>query len=149
MPQREQIVKTSTEMFLNLGLKSVRMDDIARQLGMSKRTLYEMFNDKSTLVEECFVYHISKNKQLIEERTSHAANVMEEIFIMLGHMKQDEKEAAFMSSLKRFYPEIFERWITEIHKKSLEQLDLLLARGIEQELFVPGMNQQLAPVVLV
>lgn len=45
-PQKGRIIDQAMQMFVSQGIKSVRMDDIAQQLGVSKRTLYEMFGDK-------------------------------------------------------------------------------------------------------
>ena len=50
MTPKERIVEQTMEMFVTQGIKSVRMDDIARQLSISKRTLYEMFGDKEELL---------------------------------------------------------------------------------------------------
>lgn len=49
-PQKERIIDQAMHMFVSQGIKSVRMDDIAQQLGVSKRTLYEMFGDKEGLL---------------------------------------------------------------------------------------------------
>ena len=46
MTQRERIIEQAARMFAEQGIKSIRMDDIAKELGVSKRTLYEMFEDK-------------------------------------------------------------------------------------------------------
>ncbi|WP_303669866.1 TetR/AcrR family transcriptional regulator, partial [uncultured Alistipes sp.] len=45
-PRKERIIDQAMQMFVAQGIKAVRMDDIARQLGVSKRTLYEEFGDK-------------------------------------------------------------------------------------------------------
>ena len=50
MTQRERIVEQAAKMFAEQGIKSIRMDDIARSLGVSKRTLYEMFEDRKSVV---------------------------------------------------------------------------------------------------
>lgn len=136
-------------MFFNQGLKAVRMDDIAMELGVSKRTLYELFGDKRHLLDKCLGYHITRNRQIMEERTSMAKNVIEEIFILLNNMKRDEKEAAFMDNLKKFYPDIFNKWIEEAHRQSYQQLNLMLGRGVEQGLFMADINRELALVTLV
>lgn len=136
-------------MFLNLGLKSVRMDDIATSLGISKRTLYEMFGDKKALLDECLSFFFDQREQLIRERTEGAANVMEEIAVMLDHMNRDEKEAVFMDNLKKFYPDIFDKWIVKAHRNSYEKLDQLFDRGISQGLLLPDMNRELALMTLV
>ena len=49
MSQKEYIIERASEMFVANGIKSVRMDDIAHNLGVSKRTLYELFGDKATI----------------------------------------------------------------------------------------------------
>ena len=48
--QRERIIEQAAKMFAEQGIKSIRMDDIAKALGVSKRTLYEMFEDKEELL---------------------------------------------------------------------------------------------------
>ena len=50
---RERIVDTALQSFVTHGIKSITMDDIAAALGISKRTLYEVFADKETLLMEC------------------------------------------------------------------------------------------------
>ena len=57
MTQREKIVDRVSQMIKAVGVKSVRMDDVASDLGMSKRTLYEMFGDKEELIYESAKYH--------------------------------------------------------------------------------------------
>lgn len=149
MSQKERIIREATAMFFDQGLKSVRMDDIATGLGVSKRTLYEMFGDKKALLEECVAYHIRGKRQMMHDSTANAHNVMEEIFELLSHMKRDEREAAFMGNLKKFYPEIFKKWIEEGHRYSYEQLDKMFDRGINEGLFLADMNKELALVTLV
>ena len=50
-PRKERIIDQAMQMFVAQGIKAVRMDDIARQLGVSKRTLYEEFGDKEQLLD--------------------------------------------------------------------------------------------------
>ena len=50
---RERIIMTATEAFTLKGIKCITMDDIAAALGISKRTLYEVFADKESLLKEC------------------------------------------------------------------------------------------------
>jgi hypothetical protein len=58
MEQREQILKGVSLLFLKFGFKSITMDDIARELGLSKKTLYQHFADKNDLVEQCVQSHL-------------------------------------------------------------------------------------------
>ena len=50
---RDQIIEKTTELFVHNGVKSMRMDDIASELGISKRTIYEQFSDRESLIEAC------------------------------------------------------------------------------------------------
>lgn len=52
---RERIILAAVELFTTNGIKSITMDEIAASLGISKRTLYEVFPDKETLLEECIL----------------------------------------------------------------------------------------------
>jgi AcrR family transcriptional regulator len=136
-------------MFLGQGLKSVRMDDISTELGVSKRTLYEMFGDKEALLRECVIHHFAGKHDTMMERTATAANVMEEIFIMLSNMKRDEKEVAFVENLKKFYPEIYGEQMEIAHRYSYEKLGEMFDRGMSEGLFLPDMQKELALVTLV
>ena len=135
-------------MFLEEGVKSVRMDDIAMRLGVSKRTLYEMFSDKSDLLEQSLGCYFEQRRDEMEARTKHAANIFEEIFLILDAMKSDERRGVLIGNLKKFYPEIHRRIEEEAHKFSDREFDRLLDRGISQGLLLPDMNKELAMVTL-
>ena len=77
MTQREKIVDHVSQMILSLGVKSVRMDDVANSLGMSKRTLYEMFADKEELLFESIVYLMECRQQNLSEQMRGCDNMLE------------------------------------------------------------------------
>ena len=136
-------------MFLEEGIKSVRMDDIAMRLGVSKRTLYEMFSDKSDLLEQCLMSHFRQMRHEMTEQTKGATNVIEEIFFLLGSMKEDDRDRVLIGNLKKFYPAIYHRIEEEGHRFSFGEFNRLLDRGISQGLFLPDMNKELALMTLV
>ena len=146
--QKERIIREAAAMFLDEGIKSVRMDDIANRLGVSKRTLYEMFGDKQDLLEQSLKYHFERKRDEMHERTREAANVFEEIFLMMGATKEGEHNKVLINSLKKFYPEIYHRLEEEAHCFSYEAFECLLDRGIEQGLFMPDMNKDMALTTL-
>lgn len=51
---REEIIRTTRDLIIRNGIRAVRVDEIAQKLEISKRTLYELFSDKDTLVEQCW-----------------------------------------------------------------------------------------------
>jgi AcrR family transcriptional regulator len=149
MDQKQRIIKEASAMFLEEGIKSVRMDDIAMRLGISKRTLYEMFSDKSDLLEQSLLSHFEQKRRKMMEQTKGATNVFEEIFSLLGSMKKDDRDKVLVGNLKKFYPAIYHRIEEEGHHFSFGEFDRLLDRGIAQGLFLPDMNKELALMTLI
>ena len=77
MTQREKIVDRVSQMIKAVGVKSVRMDDVASDLGMSKRTLYEMFGDKEELLSESILYMMEQRQKDIYEKVAGCDNMVE------------------------------------------------------------------------
>lgn len=106
---REKIITKSGELFLNLGFKSVTMDDIARELAISKKTLYKYFSNKAMLVDastETIQESIDATIKLIK---SNGYNAIEEEFAIKAIFKEMFKNAkdSPMYQLKKYYPEIY------------------------------------------
>ncbi len=144
MDPKHRIIHRAAEMFLDEGIKSVRMDDIATRLGVSKRTLYEMFGDKRDLLEQSVAHYFVGKRQAILSRTAEADNVLEEIFLMMYTMKRDERDVALAYNLKKFYPEIYHRLELDAYEFTRREFDRLIAGGIRQGLFVPSLDKSLA-----
>ncbi len=134
---REKILIGATDLFLNYGFKSVTMDDIANALGMSKKTIYQHFDNKTKLVEattfnlfefiSCGIDHIcSLEKNPIEEIYSIKQFVME--------LLKDEKSSP-QYQLQKYYPKIF----NTLKNKQFEVMQTCvtgnLNKGIEQGLY--------------
>ena len=135
MTQKERIIAQAMQMFVSQGIKSVRMDDIARQLGVSKRTLYEMFGDKESLLYLTMEYFFECKRLERREACAGARNVLEAMFRVLGN-------------LRKFYPAVHERLLREGSAKSRCDLEGMLRQGIADGLFVETINVDLAISVL-
>ena len=79
---RERIVTTASRLFQAQGVKQVRMDDVARELSVSKKTLYELFADKEELLLEVVKVISMGFHQNIKEIICSSANVLEQIFML-------------------------------------------------------------------
>ena len=135
MDQKERIIEQAMHMFVSQGIKSVRMDDIAQQLGVSKRTLYELFGDTEGL--------------LYLAMCAHARNVLEAMFIVLGGvMDNAEVIQRLLNNLRKFYPAVHDKMTREGTAKSRRDLQEMLEKGIADGLFVDTINLDLAISVL-
>ncbi|MEX6626474.1 TetR/AcrR family transcriptional regulator [Tenacibaculum salmonis] len=106
---RDKILNKAGEMFLNYGFKSVTMDDIAGELGISKKTLYKYFSKKTELVDastDAIHYTISEAITKIKEQ---GYNAVEEEFAVKAIFKEMFKNAKTspMYQLRKYYPETY------------------------------------------
>ena len=106
---RENIINKATELFLTLGFKSVTMDDIANELGISKKTIYVHFENKTKLVEATTLEMFALISQGIDSICLLEKDPIEEIYdikkLVLEHLK-DEKSSPY-HQLQKYYPKIF------------------------------------------
>ncbi len=131
---KEKILHKASEMFLNLGFKSVTMDDIASELGMSKKTIYSHFPTKLKLVQETTFYVVDNVNDAICSILSADYNPIEEVFTIksvINNQLKNEKSSPHYQ-LQKYYPKIFK----QLKDKQFESVNHCiisnLERGIEQ-----------------
>ncbi|MCF4100309.1 TetR/AcrR family transcriptional regulator [Gillisia sp. M10.2A] len=105
---REKILEKAAEMFLNIGFKSVTMDDIANELGISKKTIYTHFSTKSKLVEAAALYIFDTISTGIKAISKQELNVVEETYAIknfaLTHLKSEKSSPLYQ--LNKYYPKV-------------------------------------------
>ncbi|MDY0780958.1 TetR/AcrR family transcriptional regulator [Tenacibaculum sp. IB213877] len=134
---REKILDKAGEMFLNLGFKSVTMDDIASEIGVSKKTIYTHFKNKTDLVKEVTNYmfdNICCGIDLIHEQEKNPIIELFEIKrFVINHLKNEKSSPQYQ--LQKYYPKIF----SDIKKKQFDfmqnSIKENLQRGLDQQLF--------------
>lgn len=107
---KEKILHTATELFLEQGFKSVTMDDLANKMGISKKTIYSHFKNKTQLVEQTTANLFCTISEGIEHICSLGQNPIEELyeikkFAML-HLKDEKSSPQYQ--LQKYYPKIHE-----------------------------------------
>lgn len=104
---RELILRTALEQFTSRGIKDVKMDDIASMLSISKRTIYELFNDKEQLLFEALKLHNEKILQegkLIVRKASHTLEIILNLYDKYVDILSNINKK-FFTDLKK-YPDI-------------------------------------------
>ena len=149
MDQKERIIEQAMRMFVAQGIKSVRMDDIAQQLGVSKRTLYELFGDKEGLLYLAMDRYFEQTRLERSLACANARNVLEAMFMVLGSvMDNSEVIQRLLNNLRKFYPSVYDKMMREGTVKSRRDLQDMLEKGIADGLFVDTINFDLAISVL-
>ncbi len=141
---REKILHRATDLFLNLGFKSVTMDDLANEMGISKKTIYSHFENKTKLIEESTMdlfYCISDG---IDDIIALKKNPIEELyeikkFVML-HLKDEKSSPQYQ--LRKYYPKIFETLKKKEFKVMQECVVDNIRRGMEIGIYRENLNIQ-------
>ena len=126
---KNTIIHKSAELFLKYGFKSVTMDDIATELGMSKKTIYTYFETKTKLVSETALHIFYEIEKGINEICMEGFSPIKEIYeIKTNVMRQLYNEQTYpMYQLQKYYPKIFEL----IKAKQFEMLQNCVVTNIK------------------
>jgi AcrR family transcriptional regulator len=103
---QQEIITAAFKQFKLLGFKSVTMDDIVRKIGISKKTLYELFKDKDELVLECIKYMLNDNQVQTEKALKNSINAIDQainILMIMEKMIRGMNPVCYLD-LQRFYP---------------------------------------------
>ena len=149
MTQRELIIEQTTKMFVNHGVKAVRMDDIAHELSVSKRTLYELFGDKEELLYLCIKHFIEEGRTRRQKQIAEIDNDLEIMLFSVRDMISVAPVSARMRrNIKRFYPSVFQRLEDDAQKASRDDLKRWLEKCVEQGYMVSTSNCDFVAKVL-
>jgi AcrR family transcriptional regulator len=149
MVQRETIIEQSAKLFAEQGIKSIRMDDIAQSLGVSKRTLYEMVEDKEELLYLSIRYMQSRRMAKVEQKLRENTESLVQLFDSFALMTENrELHRRISSNLRKFYPATFERLRKEAEAESGKILFSLIQHYIDCGLIVPTVDIRLSVTIL-
>lgn len=139
----ERIITTAIQAFVTEGIKSVKMDDIANRLSISKRTLYEIFNDKEELLSECVKRRYQDTKAYMASVYEKSDNIMEVILEYYLKNLEDLKRVnhRFFEDMKK-YPSIVLQMKKERSNNQKAAVEFF-QKGIEQGLFKDDMDMGL------
>jgi AcrR family transcriptional regulator len=139
---KEKIISKSEDLFLTLGFKNVTMDDIASALGISKKTIYTNFSNKTELVRAVtfsILEHIYKG---IEQINKNSINPIEELYdikmFLINYLKNERMSAQYQ--LKKYYPKIYDELQVKKFQKMHSSVEDSLKKGVELKLFRPEID---------
>jgi len=146
----ERIIKESLGLFMKLGIRSVTMDDIARHMGVSKRTIYENFRDKDELVKSCILWHKQEQDGLKKFIFSSSSNVLESFYRLMHQFMIAMKgiHPSFISDVRKYHSVICEEIVTKYQKESIQELETLVELGKKEELFREDVNVEITARIL-
>ena len=147
---QKNIIKTAGELFFRLGIRSVSIDDICRELGISKKTFYVYFESKDELIEH-----------LLRANLAHTANKMERMLhdsdmrgivdgILQRNIERDDvrRVPQLVYDLKKYYPRQFANFQQQAFEQQKRYIRSFLERGIAEGVVRADLNIELTAVVV-
>lgn len=140
---KERIVEHASKAFAQRGIRQVKMDELAATMSISKRTLYELFGDKESLLMEVLIHTHHEKLQMLEEVRQNSDNVMEIIVAFYQYsIRQLEKTSLkFFEDLER-YPRVREM-IESSKQYNAKNVSEFFQTGIEQGIFVKDLKPEI------
>ena len=130
----DRILLKARDLMFQTGIRQVTMDDLATQLGISKKTIYQYYKDKDDLVKAVVGFELKNHQQLCQHCEANADNAVHEMFLMMETMKEMAKtmNPGSMMELEKYFPSAFA--IIKNHKECffLSLIKQNLMKGIEQ-----------------
>ena len=137
MEAKERILLKAHELFNRYGIRSVSMDDIAAQLGMSKKTLYQYYADKDELVNEIFTGVMEHNKYECSICQAKGENAIHEVFLSFEMLEGmlSEMNPSILFDMQKYHPSAFTKFQDYRNNFLYTLISQNLERGINEELY--------------
>ncbi|MBL8001909.1 MAG: TetR/AcrR family transcriptional regulator [Flavobacteriales bacterium] len=137
VPKEEEILQQAQKCFMRNGIKAMTMDDVARFMRVSKKTLYQFFSDKNDLVERMVGHFCTAHEQAIEDIRKRNLNAIDEHFeitrYIAGQLAQMHPSIHY--DLEKYHPKA---WATLQHTEDRGVMETLVAnmeKGIREGLY--------------
>lgn len=145
MDNRTRILEGAAELFRVYGVKAVTMDSLASHLGMSKRTIYEIFSDKDELLIGVLSLMAEKQRMLVSRVLNESDNSISAIFrlIEINNDHFQNMSPAFQADMKKFHTEVLMKKSDKCEMPDYKNNKEVIERGIKEKLFRKEINAEL------
>lgn len=142
---KQRIQLAAHHLVMQYGIRSVSMDDIASNLGMSKKTIYQYFKDKDELVEAVVDGVIETNQCICNTDRQKADNAVHEIFLVMDMMVEMFKtmNPSILFDMQKYHPSAFRKFQIHRNEYLYNVCRQNIERGISEELYRPEINVEI------
>ncbi len=142
---KAKILIGAEELFAKYGVRSVSMDDIARHLGVSKKTLYVYFTEKDEIVASVTHNYMQSEVASFNEIKSVAKNAVDELVKISDCIKKNMQDMnpSLLFDLHKYHPKAWKIWIDFKHQFIRSSVERNLSQGIEEGYFRSDINTEI------
>jgi AcrR family transcriptional regulator len=139
---RSIVLKGAKDLFFKYGIKSVTMDDIAKHLGISKKTIYQYFTDKNAIIKNLIEEVMHSNSYECNEIAVNSGNAIEEILELMKHLGSmfSKMNPNLFYDMQKYHPESWKLFKEFKEKIILNTVEKNLEKGINEGLYRKGLN---------
>ncbi len=150
METEERILSLTLELFKTNGIRRITMDQIASELGMSKRTIYQVFKDRDNLVYRTLEYGMRMERNDLMQIISEASNVIEALYLIGkdGQMKRSRINPLFFEDIRKYAIRYFKNSSGNKRIQNDDITYMLLERGMKEGIFLPGLDADVINVFI-
>ncbi len=145
MENKDKIVAGAGEMFMRYGVRSVTMDDVARELGMSKKTLYQSFANKDELVMEISKAHIEREKIEFASVELDSANALDELFRITKCVRKSMQSVnpSLLFDLQKYHPSSWDLFLSFKFNFIRAMVERNVIKGISEGYYRKELNAEI------
>ena len=134
MEIKDRILFGAQDLFFKYGIKSITMDDIAKHLAVSKKTIYQFFDDKNELVETLLSESLKRDENELRQIQKDSENVIEEVLSLMKHMGNmfSKVHPNIFYDLQKYHPEAWKQFIVFKENCMAKMVEDSIERGIKE-----------------
>ena len=137
-----RIKEKAHSLFMQYGLRSVSMDDIATNLGMSKKTIYQYYADKDELIEAVISDELQNTRNICNRDQAISENAVHEIFMALDMLAEilSTMNPSLLYDMQKYHPGAFLKFQQHKHEYLYKVIVDNMDRGVLEGLYRPEIN---------
>jgi AcrR family transcriptional regulator len=142
MDTKERILLKAQELFKRFGIRSVSMDDMAAQLGMSKKTLYQYYKDKEELVRAVISAELESHVSFCQQDRQNAQDPIHEVFLSMDRVSQmfAAMNPSILFDLEKYHPTAFKVFKEFQTSFLFNMIRDNIERGVKDGLYRPDID---------
>ena len=139
---KDRIVCSVTDLFYRFGVKSITMDDVARHLAISKKTLYRYFVDKNDMVYQCCLHDLEKRKAALATISEKALDAVQELVLMMEHMQTmlSSINPNLLFDVRKYHLQAWQSYVDFKEQFMMLSISNNLMRGMESGIYRADLN---------
>lgn len=142
---KKQLIESAGQMYRRLGIKSVSMDDVAREMGVSKKTIYTIVENKEALVDLVMECDFEKDMTVMSKNLRESKDAIDEFLRNSRYFIRQMREIspATLRDLKKYYPKTWEQQLQGHQEEFKRSIIANLERGMEEGLYRSDLHTEI------